>query len=139
MPFAMIPGREGQSGENRTSARHRILLFPSVLVTVAGLRPPTRSEGCVGRSQFVFTDILKFIDEQGQGCLRTLGGQADGFQKYGEIIFQVTVVCQSGFGFQVNADFDILIAHLECFDEAGQTAQGPLGQRFGLFLMRQAQ
>ena len=50
--------------------------------------------------EFIFLDILEFVDKQDQGSLGFSGGQARDFQQCLKILFKIAVVRQAGFRFQ---------------------------------------
>ena len=83
--------------------------------------------------------ILEFVDEEDQCGFRALGRCTDRFKQGLQIVLQITVIGETGFRFEIEPHFDIVILHLQCLREPGERAERPLRSFFGLFVTTQAE
>ncbi len=82
--------------------------------------------------ELFFGDVLKFVDEDDKGGLSGFGSLAYGDEEILEVRFKVTVVGESGFGFEVECDFEVFVFDFE-FGETCEGSEGALGEGFGFF------
>ena len=59
------------------------------------------------RRQLVLFHVLQLVDEHRSGGTGPLGGDAYGLQQGGQILFQVSVVCESCLRIEVETNLDV--------------------------------
>ena len=75
-----------------------------------------------------FLNVLKLINEHGQGGSGFLRRRAGCFQQSLQIMFEIAVVCQSRLGFKIKSNFNVLIFDFERLGKACQPSKRTLRQ-----------
>ena len=65
------------------------------------------------RGELVGGHVMQLVDEQRHAGRIVPGGGANGLEQLRQVGFEVAVVGQTGFGFKVQADLQVLVLHLQ--------------------------
>ncbi len=85
------------------------------------------------RGKFLFTNVLKFVDEHCESGIRFSGGLPGNFEERLKIVFKIAVVGQSGFWLKVEPDLYIVVPNFQCLGEASQSTERALRKLFCFF------
>lgn len=91
------------------------------------------------RGELVLGNVLKFVDENRECSTSAARGMTRRFQQGLEIVFEVTVVGKARLGFEIEANLDVLIFHLQRPCESRQSAQRALSEFTSSFVPREPQ